>query len=394
MASPESFNVDMRKLRRRKKNKRLIKKFLTAMSVVLVVFCIYLFRGHWLPGLEGVLERNFWAAGSVQEKQEESFPIDISQKVNTMIGSMDDCLAIYADTYLSTVNSDGEEILSSYLPYGNPVLTTSQKRALLYDMGGNNFAVVSKKNEVFSKKMDNQILFAEIGLKGNVAVVTSTDKYPSYLTVYDKNGNEIYHWADGNYITAVALSSSGNSCLVSTTYASKGSIRSVVTVLDFSKNQIAAKTKPMESMILSISYTSSGGFWAIGDNAFYRFNKECEQEFVYSYGYDIAGYVANGDICAVKFLSIDGKFSYLTVSCADGDNSTHEQAFDEIINHMEINNGTVLVNTPSRLYMINKMGERLDSLPLDAEYVSFAIRGKNAYLMGYRSIVKMALDSN
>lgn len=392
MPSPESFNVDMRKLRRKKKNKRILKKILTALAVALIVMCIYISRSLWLPGLEGVLEKNFWASGDVSEEEQEGFPIDISQKVNTLVGPMDDCLAIYSDTYLSTVDSDGREILSSYLPYGNPVLETVPKRALLYDMGGNSFAVISKKNEVFSKKMDNQILFAKIGSKGNVAVVTSTDKFPSYLTVYDKNGNEIYRWADGNYITAVAMSSSGNSCLVSSSYASKGSVRSAVTLLDFSKSEVAAKTKPVESLVLGVSYTSSGGFWAIGDNAFYRFSKSCDQEFSYNYSYDISGYAASEDICAVKFKSIDGKFSYLTVSAADGDNSTSEQAFDEIINHIEINDDKVMVNTSSRLYMINKMGERLESAKLDAEYVSFTVRDGQVYLMSRRSIVKMSLE--
>lgn len=391
MATSDSSNVDMRKLRRKKKSKRLIKRILSVLAVFLVIFCLYLSSGLWLPKLAGVLERNYWTAGEAEVKR-ETFPIDISQKVNTMIGSMDDCLAVYSDTYLTTVNSDGKQLFSSYLPYSNPVIETSARRTLIYDMGGTGLSVVSKKSEAFSKKLDNQIHFAKIGLKGNVAVVTATEKFPSYLTVYDKNGNEIYHWADGNYITAVALSSSGDGCLIATSYASKGTIRSTITELDFSKSEITAKTKPVESMILTISYTSDGGFWAIGDNAFYRYSKDLEQEFFYDYRYDISGYAVGGDVCAVECLSIDGKYSYLTVSCADGDNTTHEQAFDEKINHIEIIDDSLLVNTPSRLYKINRMGERLESSPLSTEYITFAVRGKEAYFMGYRSIDKIDLD--
>lgn len=391
----ESFSLDMRKLRRKKKNIRILKRFLAALAVLLLIFCIYISRSLWLPGLEGILEKNYWTPADTSETDEaadEGFPIDISKKVNTLISPMEDCLAIYSDTYLTTVDSDGREIQSVYLPYGTPILQTVSKRAVLYDMGGYNFSVISKKNEVFSKKMDNQILFAAIGTKGNVAVITSTDKFPSYLTVYDRNGNEIYHWADGNYITSVALSPTGNGCLVSSTYASKGSIRSVITELDFSKSEVGAKTRPIETLALSTSYTTSGGFWAIGDNALYRFNKDCEQEFIYSYSYDLSGYAVSGDICALEFGSIDGKFSYLTVTCANGDNSTDEQAFDDIINHIEINGDNVLANTSTRLYLLNKMGDRLESMKLRSEYVTFALSGNEAYMMSHRSIDKVALD--
>ena len=181
MSSVNSFETDMRKLRRKRKRKRIAKNAMAVLAVLIVAFAIYLSRSLWLPHFEGILERSF-NKNNPGETELSQFPIDVSRKVNVDISYMDDCWLLFADTSFSTMNMDGDEIFSVYLPYTSPIVEATSKRALIYDMGGYNFSVVSRKSEVFSKKIENQILFASIGEKGNVAVVTSTDKYQSYLT--------------------------------------------------------------------------------------------------------------------------------------------------------------------------------------------------------------------
>ena len=168
MASMEAYENDMRKLRRSRKRKRYIKNAVTVGVFIVIVMAIYLSRSLWLPELEGVLQRNFITGGN-QEERVESFPIDISRKVNVLIAPMSDCLAIYQDNYLTTLDSGGEELFSSYLTYGSPVILTEGKRALAYDMGGYSFTVITKKSEAFSHRLDDQILYAALGDRGGAA---------------------------------------------------------------------------------------------------------------------------------------------------------------------------------------------------------------------------------
>ena len=250
MSSVSSFETDMRKLRNKRKRKRLLKNIMMILLVVAAASAVYLSRGLWLPYLEGILERGI--SSSVSSDIDEQFPIDISKRSNVDVSAMGNCWTLFSDTTFYTCNSDGSEIFSAYLPYSNPVVETSSRRALIYDMGGYNLTVVSRNSEVYSKKLENQILFAEIGKDGNIAVVTSTDRYTSYLTIYDKNGNEIFHWADGNLITSVCLEDSGSGCIISSVYALGGSFKSVVFVLDFSQTEVAAKTSPVNTLCLGV----------------------------------------------------------------------------------------------------------------------------------------------
>ena len=76
MASMEAYENDMRKLRRSRKRKRYIKHAVTVGVFIVIVMAIYLSRSLWLPGLEGVLQRNFITGGN-EEERVGSFPIDI-----------------------------------------------------------------------------------------------------------------------------------------------------------------------------------------------------------------------------------------------------------------------------------------------------------------------------
>ena len=391
MSSVNSFETDMRKLRRKRKRKRIAKNIMAVLAVLIVSFAVYLSRSLWLPYFEGILERSF-NRNNPGEAELSHFPIDVSRKVNVDIDCMDDCWLLFADTSFSTMNPDGDEVFSVYLPYTNPIVEATSKRALVYDMGGYNFSVVNRKSEVFSKKLENQILFASVGEKGNVAVVTSTDKYQSYLTVYDKNGTEIYHWADGNLITAVTLDDSGSKALVSSVYAVGGGFKSVISILDFSKTEIVAKTSPIETLCLSIEYTSKQGFWVLGDSALFRFNLDCELQYSYKFGYDISGFVMKDDLCAIRFEAVDGKSTYISLFDSNVDNA-YEISYSDKVNCMDIYNDRIYINIGTLLNEVDYTGKLLGTTHVDSDCRDFAICRGNVYTMGYKSINKQELNS-
>lgn len=392
MASMEAYENDMRKLRRSRKRKRYIKNAVTVGVFIVIVMAIYLSRSLWLPELEGVLQRNFITGGN-QEERVESFPIDISRKVNVLIAPMSDCLAIYQDNYLTTLDSGGEELFSSYLTYGSPVILTEGKRALAYDMGGYSFTVITKKSEAFSHRLDDQILYAALGDRGGAAVVTSTDRYPSLLTVYDKNGSKLYSWGDGNYITAAGFSDSEDKIAVSSVYAQGGSIRTTVRVFDIGKREIIAKTDPVETLALGIGYTVHGGFWLIGDTGVYYYDENCSLAYSSDYSYDISSYAIGDGIAAVELSSIDGKSSYVTLYSDSGE-GTVQLDYQEKISHIDISGGRVYISTGSRLDCYSSGGILISSYSLGREYNSFAVVGENIYLKSYSSIEKYSLNDS
>lgn len=388
MASINSFETDMRKLRRRRKHKRAVKNLIIIASVVALVMLAYFTKDLWLSYFEGILERQSSVPDNAEFDSLGSYPIDISKKVNVDVDAMQNCWTLYSDTSINTCDSNGSVLHSVYLPYSNPVVETVSKRALIYDMGGYNFTVISKKNEIYKKKLTNQILFAEIGEKGNTAVVTSTDKYPSYLTVYDKSGTEIFRWADGNLITAVALDDSGNKCAVASVYALGGSLKTVVSILDLNKTDIVSKSVPIEVMALKLEYTKKDGIWVIGDRSLSVLDSSCELIYSYNYSYDISLFDADEDYCAITFEKSGSKETVLALFEASVD-TAKEITYNEAIKHLSVNDSQIYLNTLSKFNVLNKAGQLISEADLDAEYISFAVYGDEALLVGYKNINKL-----
>lgn len=389
MASVNSFETDMKKLRRKRKRKRAAKNTMVIFAVLALVLVIYLTNGYWLPYFEGILDRGISSIENGEIEESENYPIDISKRINVDIHTMNDCWTLYSDTSLQTRGFDGSVINTYYMPYSSPIVEAASKRILVYDMGGYSFSVVGKKSEVFSKKLTNQILFCELGESGNVAVVTSTEKYPSYLTIYDKNGTEIYRWADGNLITSVTLDSSGSGCVVASAYALGGSIKTIVTALDFSKTDIVSKSAPLEAMVLDLEYTKKGGIWVVGDTAVYRLDSSCALDYTFSFNYDLDMFAAEDDIAVLTFDKAGTKDTILVV--LDASNSTSsEKTYSEDIKHIDISDGIVYYNTKSSLCTMDKSGNSLGDFDLSAEYVSFAVGSDSILMQGYYSIDKLS----
>ena len=390
MADEKSFENDVRKLRKRRKRKRFVKNLLLILAVLVFASGVYFSKGLWLPYFEGILERGFADDGDAAA---ENFPIDISNRTNVRIGGMDNCWVMFSDTSLSVRDNNGRELHSVYLPYSSPVVETSSRRTLVYDMGGYNLCVVSRTGEVFSKRLENQILFAVVGEHGNIAVVTSTDKYASHLTIYDKNGTEVFHWADGNLITAIALDDSGDGCIVSSSYVLGGRFKSVVSELDFSMTEIVGKTIPVNTLCLDIEYTRDNGFWLIGDSALYRYGEDFSLSYTYEYIYDLTKYAVSGDVCGMVFNPAGTNSIYLTLFDAELEQPT-EITYNEKIHSIEAYDGKIYFNTSTRLNSVDSLGMLVGTSPLDAEYESFVVNGDKAFLLGYRSINKAELTTH
>ncbi len=394
MSSINSYETDIKKLRRSRRTKRFIRRLSLILGVLAVALIVYLTHDNWLPYFENILEESYESATSTtlseDEEEESNFPFDVSSRSNVSIGAMKDCWVMFSDTSITTYDASGATIQSVYAPYGTPTVETSSTRALVYDMGGYSLMVISRRNEIFEKKLEDQILFAELGEKGNIAVITSTDKYVSYLTIYDKNGNEVFHWADGNYIMAVAMNDSGSGCAVASLYASGGILKTLVYVLDFSSEEIQAKSSAIETMAMGLEFTDDGGIWLVGNDAIYLMESDCTVSYTYEYTYDISGFSACDDLCALSFEK-PGSDECVVAIFEAGLDEPAEITYNEEVKYILVDDGEVYLNTEAQLDRISSSGEIESETALGAEYTSFVIYNDYAILLNYRSVVKTTL---
>lgn len=392
MPSVKSFETDMKRARMKKRAKRNIKNLSFILAVIIIVGLVYLSRDAWIDFFDGILDRHR-GTQTVQNDGElagGNYPIDISKKTHTQIGKISKYWSLFADTTFYVYDESGDIVYSDQAPYSNPIIKESEKRALIYDQGGYNFTVAGPKNEVYSKRISDQILLGSIGPDGSVAIVTANEKYMSYLTVYDKSGSEIYHWADGTMITAVAISSNGKSCLVSCSYARGGTFRTVVTGLSFNSVEVAMQTVALDTLGLDVSYCD-GGFWLLGRDRLYRINPNGGVEMNFGYEYELADYALGEDCAALIFETAEGNEGLATIIPASDEEISTASVSGDVHDCLVSDRAVyILSDEAAEAYAFD--GTLLATAPLDAPYRSCVILGGDMYLLGYRSVEKIAFD--
>ena len=394
MSSVNSFETDMRKLRRRRKNKRILKNMFLIFAIIVIALLVYVTRSSWISYFDGILERAQFGSNVHIEGEiaHGNYPIDISKKTKTDIGSMSKCWTLFADTTFYVYSDSGDIIYSVQASYSNPIINETAKRTLIYDLGGYNFMVLSNSKQVYSKQLTDQILLGAVGSDGTVAIVTSNNKYTSYLTVYDKNGSEIFHWADSNMITAVDINEKCTGCIVSSSYARGGEYKTVISAIDFSSTELAMKSSPIDALTFGLEYCQDDQFWIIADNALYRMSFDGTVGFKYDYKYDLVSYSANDKIAALVFESVGNEHTAVSLMGYNSD-EVCEIIREEKINYILADGSTVYMNTDSALEALNRNGESLLNMELDGVYRQFSVSGNNIYLLGYKYINKIQTES-
>ncbi len=395
MPSLNSFETDMKKLRRRRRAKRSIKNITFITAVIVIAGLIYISRDAWLDYFDGILERAQQTNQTVQNDGElagGNYPIDISKKTHTNIGKMSKNWTLFADATFYVYEDDGDIVYSEQASYANPIVEESERRTLLYDQGGYNFMVAGPKKQIYSKRLTDQILLGAIGPDGSVAIVTANDKFASYLTVYDKNGSEIYHWADGTMITAVAINSNGTGCLLASSYARGGDYRTVITGLDFRSTELALQTAPIETLGFAVSYCDGGKIWLIGRDSTYRLSADGQVEFSYVYDFELISYGINENAAALVFENVGGGGVGAAVISADAA-SAYELAADEKISDVVVDGNTVYLCCESKIDAIDSVGNLLATAPVEAVYREMVVLDGSIYLLGYRTVEKIEFAS-
>lgn len=380
----------MRRARRKKKNKRRMKNIAFVVAAIIIVGLVYLSRDAWLSFFEGILERGNNQVSTVQNDGElmgGNYPIDISKKTHTKIGSLQKNWTLFADTTFYVYDTAGDIVYSEQAPYSNPIIDSSERRVLIYDQGGTNFCVLGPKNLIYSKRLTDQILYGSIGPDGSAAIVTATEKYTSYLTIYDKNGSEIYHWADGSMITSVAINSSGKGCLVSASYARGGIFRTVVTKLDFSSPEIVMETVPLDTLGFEVRYCTNG-FWLLGRDRLYRLNNDGAIEMNLGYDYELIDFDLSDSLAALVFESAGGSGGMVSILSTDSETPVNK-AVEGRVNDCLATDKTVYILTDVTAESFDKDGNHTATAPLDRIYREFAVLGDEIYLLGYRTVEKI-----
>lgn len=382
---------DLKQLRRKKKRGRLIKRFFSLLIIVGLIGVGYYTRDRWLPLFEGVVDKYRETIVNDGKLAEGNFPVKVSTSSKYNIVSFDSRFAVLTDTHFYTFESSGKSLYSKQHSMSNPIMKTSSKRALLYDIGGYTFTNENKGKTAYKKTLENQIIFAEISRKDYTAVVTKSDKYACEMMVYDENGKQIFFSSSSQKITGIEFNNDGTGCIATIISSKEGKMVTNFQGYKFDKNEIQWSSLPLETLVINSAYSSNGNIAAIGDTGFFILKSDGTIDFSYTYVADLCGYSTSGDVTAIIENNADRRKTQLTIIAQDKKPVTVE--IGDAFKSVHIKDNKIFLMTARDIITYSYQGEVLATVELGHEYADFTVIDEKIYLLGASIIDRIDYQS-
>ncbi len=167
--------------------------FLLIIAVSVMSFAVYLKTiGYEFENLN-IREAVAYAREHIQKPlSEASADISFSQDGTT------DCKVYKGNTILLSrdgikwYDKTGKLLKEKALTLTRPVLRTSKKYMAIIDISGRDVFFFKDKTQLWTKKLGNQIINADVSEEGYCTIVTQSKEYKTEVLVFDVNGADVY----------------------------------------------------------------------------------------------------------------------------------------------------------------------------------------------------------
>ena len=377
---------DFAALRRKRKRRRSLKKFLGFFILIAVVAGLYIMRDRWLPRLETVYTNR-----DTVEPNEGNFPISITGGIDYQTGVLDNYFVLLSDTHLYLYDVNGTLKDNRQHTYSNSVLKCSSEAVLVYENGGYNFKIEGRRKTIYEKKLDNTIIFADISNEGYAVVVTSSDMYVCTLTVYDEKGKELYTRNSVERIVDVSFHKKSTGCCIVTLDAKEGQIVSKSASMSFTDENELWSSESLPTMCIAAHATADGGMFLFGDTECAYYSNEGVHESGYDYSLDLLEAAFSEDRAAMLFENEERRKTSL-VLIGGSKAAPVEITIGNSIKHMNVKDDLVYLMTADSLKAYNYSGEIIAEKELSEAYRSFVMMGDYIFLVGYNKIDRININ--
>lgn len=378
-------DVDIVILRRRRKRRRQMAKFIAFILLASIIFGLYVKRDVWFPKLEGIGSRFQSVKSSGGELSGENFPLNISGGIDYQVGNLNGYLVILSDAYIYIYTEDGELYEERQHAYANAMLQTSGKKALIYESGGNKFRIDNKRKNLYTKKMEQNIIFARISENGNVAVITTSDTYICKLTVFDDSGEEIYSRNCVERVIDLTFNEDGTGCILATSDAADGEIISKIISVSFDSKKDKWTSDALNTMCLK-TYYDRNGILVLGDTKCAYYSNKGELLTSYDYPSSLVDWDYRDGKIAMLFENEIKRQNYFTTIDSEKREPNQNEFSNSSANCIRISGGQVLILSKEGIikYDFNGGGEK--NISSESAYEKFILIDNYIFLLGYDRI--------
>jgi len=160
-----------------------------------------------------------------------------------------------------------------------PVVISSPKHILSYDLNGKVLTVSNSFATLFEKSFTNNIYSADISQNGGFCVVTSEEGYKAKVTVFGNNYKEKYSvYSSEKYVIDAALSPDGKILALACVFPEGVVLNSVIDFYKIGEKSAFSQISLECGTVFDIHYKDNGSLLALGDKGATYINKKASSK--------------------------------------------------------------------------------------------------------------------
>ena len=252
--------MDFQKMRKRRRRKIHMRRMAILAIIIIAIFAVMSLNNmlvHWqFPTLVSNFFQGFGGP---------AFPIRVPTGAMRDVRPLGGDIAILTDANLHVFNRNGRQLLSIHRVNESTIMLANGNRMLTYTIGSPDFSIHFRNRLVHDGHHGDPIRTAALGERGNYAIVSSTWRFTSQVTVFDDDFDQKIEWNTSEWVAMVALSPRGNQMSAAVIDAQGGQLRSTVLLFNLEEEGQPTQLEFIDEFILGLEYLSDTHIAAITD---------------------------------------------------------------------------------------------------------------------------------
>ena len=242
--------VDFQKERQKRQRSKRIKQILIGVVVIVVIVAALIIN-------DLMVKRNVpvQVGGILSSIGGSGFPVEVPSGTVRDVKSLGNNLVVLKDSNMYVYSKKGKQLDNVQEMNEKTVITSSKTKLLVYDTGGRKAALHSSSSPVHNFELEANIVTADVGESGAVAIVTAPPNFVAEINVYTAKNNLFYtRTFSDTLVSNVAVSTKGKSIAVATLGTETGILESEIIFYDLNSKEELAKTKIADRLVVQLDY--------------------------------------------------------------------------------------------------------------------------------------------
>lgn len=370
----------------KKKRKNFLKRFFL-IAVIALILVILL---NVLQNFKGAPINEMFKTES--DNGSDLWPVVMKNEQLIDLFCVGNQLGVLTKANIITLSENGKVENNISHGFTNPVVREGNKRILTYDRGGVSFRLDTAKGTIGEKTITGEIILAQVSSNGNVAVVSTHERYASIITVYNSKLEEIYRYSVIERISAVCFSPDNQHVLAAAITTVDGILSANLYELNINDVDKIKMFSVNDIVPLDISYNEKGNINIVSDKSMAVLNTKTGTSKIVPYDGKLLQF-KNSSPSETVLANTNYLNNNSTLSIVDNEGTIKYMydINDEILD-IYSDGSRVVVLGKRYVYTFDMTLMLLNKIATSNSYKHVAYNGNSLYMMSSDSIAKDELQ--